>query len=131
MQKENRTFEIRRDPAYTEEKEEQGETSHEREHTVPNAGGLPNSKHHDAGAKRIADRALRENAPAVSQRETKTGILSPSDGLQAAGAPFGRRQAGAQDAGAADPADDANRRSQRETEGRKHDALGAEDEQYP
>ena len=32
---------------------------------------------------------------------------------------------------AADPADDANRRGQRETEGRKHDALATEDEQYP
>ena len=131
VQKENRTFEIHRNSAYTEEKEKQGGTGHEREHTVPNAGRLPNSKHHDAGAKRSADRALRENAPAVSQRETKTGILPPSDGLQAIAAPFGNRQRGAQDAGAADPADDANRRNQRETEGRKHDALGAEDEQYP
>ncbi len=128
---ENRTIEQIDFFAYTKKKEEKGGAEHETGNQLQPARGLSNSKHHDAGAKRIADRTLRENAAAVSKGETKNDILSASDGLQAITAPFGNRQTGAQDAEAADPADDANRRGQRETERRKHDALGTEDEQYP
>ena len=127
---ENRTIEQIDFFAYTKEKEEKGGAEHETGNQLQPARGLSNSKHHDAGAEAGADWALRENAPAVSKGETKTGILSASDGLQAITASFGNRQAGAHDAGAADPADDANRRGQRETEGRGYDALGAEDEKY-
>ena len=128
---ENRTIEQIDFFAYTKKKEEKGGAEHETGNQLQPARGLSNSKHHDAGAKRNTDRALRENAAAVSKGETKNDILSASDGLQAITAPFGNRQTGAQDAEAADPADDANRRGQRETERRKHDALGTEDEQYP
>ena len=128
---ENRTIEQIDFFAYTKKKEEKGGAEHETGNQLQPARGLSNSKHHDAGAETGADRALRENAAAVSTGETKNDILSASDGLQAITAPFGNRQTGAQDAEAADPADDANRRGQRETEGRKHDALGTEDEQYP
>ena len=128
---ENRTIEQIDFFAYTKKKEEKGGAEHETGNQLQPARGLSNSKHHDAGAETGADRALRENAAAVSKGETKNDILSASDGLQTITAPFGNRQAGAQDAEAADPADDANRRGQRETEGRKHDALGTEDEQYP
>ena len=128
---ENRTIEQIDFFAYTKKKEEKGGAEHETGNQLQPARGLSNSKHHDAGAETGADRALRENAAAVSKGETKNDILSASDGLQTITAPFGNRQAGAQDAEAADPADDANRRGQRETEGRKHDALATEDEQYP
>lgn len=128
---ENRTIEQIDFFAYTKKKEEKGGAEHETGNQLQPARGLSNSKHHDAGAETGADRALWENEAAVSKGETKTGILSASDGLQAITASFGNRQAGAQDAGGADPADDANRRNQRETEGRKHDALGTENEQYP
>ena len=128
---ENRTIEQIDFFAYTKKKEEKGGAEHETGNQLQPARGLSNSKHHDAGAEAGADRALRENAAAVSKGETKNDILSASDGLQTITAPFGNRQTGAQDAEAADPADDANRRGQRETEGRKHDALGTENEQYP
>lgn len=128
---ENRTIEQIDFFAYTKKKEEKGGAEHETGNQLQPARGLSNSKHHDAGAETGADRALRENAAAVSKGETKNDILSASDGLQTITAPFGNRQTGAQDARAADPADDANRRGQRETEGRKHDALGTENEQYP
>ena len=128
---ENRTIEQIDFFAYTKKKEEKGGAEHETGNQLQPARGLSNSKHHDAGAETGADRALRENAAAVSKGETKNDILSASDGLQTITAPFGNRQTGAQDAEAADPADDANRRGQRETEGRKHDALGTENEQYP
>ena len=128
---ENRTIEQIDFFAYTKKKEEKGGAEHETGNQLQPARGLSNSKHHDAGAETGADRALRENAAAVSKGETKNDILSASDGLQTITAPFGNRQTGTQDARAADPADDANRGGQRETEGRKHDALGPENEQYP
>ena len=128
---ENRTIEQIDFFAYTKKKEEKGGAEHETGNQLQPARGLSNSKHHDAGAETGADRALWENEAAVSKGETKNDILSASDGLQTITAPFGNRQAGAHDARAVDPADDANRGGQRETEGRKHDALGTENEQYP
>ena len=127
---ENRTFEQIDFFAYTKKKEERGGQEHEAGNPLPQAGGLSNSNHHDAGAKRNTDWAIRENAPAVSKGETKNDILSSSDGLQAAGAPLGNRQAGVRDERAADSADDESGESQREAEGRRYDALGAEDEKY-
>jgi len=127
---ENRTIEQIDFFAYTKKKEEKGGAEHETGNQLQPARGLSNSKHHDAGAEAGADWALRENAAAVSKGETKNDILSPSDRLQAAGTPLGNRQAGVRDERAADSADDANRRGQREAEGRRYDALGAEDEKH-
>lgn len=92
--------------------------------------GIPDSQHSDGQPEPREHRQIREAAEEVSERESERVLQHTDSDERPDGAPDRNQQAGEGTDTAAELADGAGRRRDRETESGESDALGAEDEQH-
>ena len=92
--------------------------------------GLPDSQHSDGQSEPREHRQIRETAEAVPERESERVLQYADSDERPDRAPDRNQQASEGTDTAAELADGAGRRRDRETESGESDALGAEDEQH-